>query len=108
MSSSIAAPTKPSSYVARVHDISLHYGKTVALDHVSLDIPAGGMVGFIGPDGVGKYSTLSLIAGARVIQSRTVEVLDHDMGRRRQREEVCPRIAFMPQGLGRNLYPTLS
>ena len=108
MSSSNAAPTKPSSYVARVRDVSLHYGKTVALDHVSLDVPAGCMAGFIGPDGVGKSSTLSLIAGSRVIQSGTVEVLDHEMGDARQRSEVCPRIAFMPQGLGKNLYPTLS
>jgi ribosome-dependent ATPase len=108
MSSSIAAPAKPASYVARVRDVSLHYGKTVALDHVTLDIPAGCMVGFIGPDGVGKSSTLSLIAGARVIQSGKVEVLGQDMGGARQRREVCPRIAFMPQGLGKNLYPTLS
>jgi ribosome-dependent ATPase len=108
MSSSNAASAKPLSYVARVHDVSLHYGTTVALDNVSLDIPAGCMVGFIGPDGVGKSSTLSLIAGARVIQRGTVEVLGQDMGGARQRKEVCPRIAFMPQGLGKNLYPTLS
>src|SRR5262247_1334514 len=100
MSSSNTAASKPSSYVARVQDVSLHYGTTIALDHISLDIPAGGMVGFIGPDGVGKSSTLSLIAGARVIQSGTVEVLGQDMGGARQRREVCPRIAFMPQGLG--------
>jgi ribosome-dependent ATPase len=108
MSSSNTASTKPSSYVARVHDVSLHYGKTIALDHVDLDIPAGCMVGFIGPDGVGKSSTLSLIAGSRIIQSGTVEVLGQNMADARQRSEVCPRIAFMPQGLGKNLYPTLS
>src|SRR4029453_4565576 len=102
MSSSIAAPAKPASYVARVRDVSLHYGKTVALDHVSLDIPAGCMAGFLGPEGVGKASALSLIGGACVSQSGTVEVLDHEMGDARQRSEVCPRIAFMPQGLGKN------
>jgi len=108
MSSGNTAPAKPSSYVARVHDVSLHYGTTVALDHVSLDIPAGCMVGFIGPDGVGKSSMLSLIAGARVIQSGTVEVLGRNMGDAKERREVGPRVAFMPQGLGKNLYPTLS
>src|SRR5262247_3703026 len=108
MSASNTAPAKPNSYVANVHDVSMHYGNTVALDHVSIDIPAGCMVGFIGPDGVGKSSSLSLISGARVIQSGTVEVLGRNMGDAKERCEVGPRVAFMPQGLGKNLYPTLS
>src|SRR3546814_5082370 len=66
------------------------------------------MVALIGPDGVGKSSLFSLLAGARAIQQGTVEVLGGDMANRRHRETVCPRIAYMPQGLGRNLYPTLS
>src|SRR5512139_998228 len=61
--------------VARVRGVSLRYGKTLALDGVDLDIPAGCMAGFIGPDGVGKSSLFSLIAGARAIQSGTVLVL---------------------------------
>ena len=63
---------------------------------------------FIGPDGVGKSTWLGLIAGARKIQQGTVEVLGGDMASQRHREAVCPRIAYMPQGLGKNLYPTLS
>ncbi|HMT47966.1 MAG TPA: ATP-binding cassette domain-containing protein, partial [Novosphingobium sp.] len=66
------------------------------------------MIGLIGPDGVGKSSLLSLVAGARAVQEGTVHVLGGDMADRRHREDVCPRIAYMPQGLGRNLYPTLS
>ena len=61
-----------------------------------------------GPDGVGKSSLLSLVAGARAVQHRQVLVLGGDMARRRHRNAVCPRIAYMPQGLGKNLYPTLS
>jgi len=94
--------------VARLINVSLHHGKTVALDDVSLDIPAGRMVGLIGPDGVGKSSLLSLLAGARAAQQGQVEALGGDMSQSRHREAVCPRIAYMPQGLGRNLYPTLS
>jgi len=66
------------------------------------------MVGLIGPDGVGKSSLLSLLAGARAVQDGTVEALGGDMSSKRHRDLVCPRIAYMPQGLGRNLYPTLS
>ncbi|TKA91133.1 ABC transporter ATP-binding protein/permease [Guyparkeria sp. SB14A] len=94
--------------VARLRGVGLRYGETVALDGIDLDIPAGQMVGLIGPDGVGKSSLLALVAGARAIQSGTIEVLGGDIGRARFRGQVSPRIAYMPQGLGRNLYPTLS
>ena len=94
--------------VASLRDVSLRYGAICALDAIDLDIPAGQMVALIGPDGVGKSSLFSLIAGARIIQSGSVEVLGGDMGNRRHRDTVCPRIAYMPQGLGKNLYPTLS
>ena len=66
------------------------------------------MAGFIGPDGVGKSSLFATIAGAREIQSGDVRVLGGDMRSKAHRSEVCPRIAYMPQGLGRNLYPDLS
>ncbi|MFZ2278468.1 MAG: ribosome-associated ATPase/putative transporter RbbA [Prosthecobacter sp.] len=100
----------PSSsvHVAHLVDVSLHYGKTSALAGVTLEIPAGQMVGLIGPDGVGKSSLLALVAGARKVQQGRVEVLGGDMAGARHREEVCPHIAYMPQGLGKNLYPTLS
>ncbi|MBB1078189.1 ATP-binding cassette domain-containing protein, partial [Rhodoferax sp. 4810] len=94
--------------IARVADLSHHYGRTTALDAVDLQIPAACMAGVIGPDGVGKSSLLALIAGVRKIQQGAVEVLDGDMYDRKHRAQVCPRIAYMPQGLGRNLYMTLS
>ena len=66
------------------------------------------MVGLIGPDGVGKSSLLSLIAGARTIEQGNVMVLGGDMRDVHHRRQVCPKIAWMPQGLGKNLYHTLS
>lgn len=97
-----------SAPVARLADVSLHYGKTVALDAIHLEVPAGCMVGLLGPDGVGKSSLLALISGARIVQEGAVEVLGGDMRSRRHRSRVCPAIAYMPQGLGKNLYPVLS
>lgn len=102
----IASPT--SAPVVRLRSVGLHYGKVQALRNVDLDVPAGVMAGLIGPDGVGKSSLLALIAGARAIQSGDIEVLGGNMGSARFRAKVCPRIAYMPQGLGKNLYPTLS
>jgi len=94
--------------VARLVGVGLRYGKTAALDGITLDIPAACMVGLIGPDGVGKSSLLSLVAGSRAVQEGSVHTLGGDMASARHRERVCPHIAYMPQGLGKNLYPTLS
>ncbi|MYM98544.1 ribosome-associated ATPase/putative transporter RbbA [Duganella vulcania] len=94
--------------VAALRGVTLEYGDTRALQAIDLDLPAGRMIGMIGPDGVGKSSLLSLVAGARAVQQGSVTVLGGDMRSKRHRDDVCPRIAYMPQGLGRNLYPTLS
>ncbi|KKI17656.1 ribosome-associated ATPase/putative transporter RbbA [Sphingomonas sp. Ag1] len=100
--------TTADDHVARLSNVTLRYGRTVALDNLDLILPARQMVGLIGPDGVGKSSLFSLIAGARAIQEGKVEVLGGDMSDKAHRDLVCPRIAYMPQGLGKNLYPTLS
>lgn len=94
--------------VVTMRDVSLFYGKTCALNDVSLAFPPGCLVGLIGPDGVGKSSLLSLIAGARRIQSGNVCVLGGDLADKGHRTRVCQRLAYMPQGLGKNLYPDLS
>ncbi|MBR0804322.1 ribosome-dependent ATPase [Bradyrhizobium japonicum] len=94
--------------VVHLDEVSLSYGSTRALDGITLDIPSACVVGLIGPDGVGKSSLLSLVAGAREIQTGQVHVLGGDMADAAHRRRTCPRIAYMPQGLGKNLYPTLS
>ena len=94
--------------VIRIASLVHRYQKTVALNDVSLNIESGTMVGLIGPDGVGKSTLMAVIAGAKVIQKGRVEVLDGDMRQRQHRNAVCPRIAYMPQGLGKNLYAELT
>lgn len=94
--------------VARLVNLSHRYGKTTAVSNVTLDIPENCMVGFIGPDGVGKSSVLALISGVRKIQEGSVTLFDGDMRSSRHRRDVCSRIAYMPQGLGKNLYMSLS
>ena len=102
------ARSDPSAPVIRLEAVGLSYGKTRALDGITLDIPSARMVGLIGPDGVGKSSLLSLAAGARAIQEGRVHVLGGDIADAAHRRRTCPQIAYMPQGLGKNLYPTLS
>jgi ribosome-dependent ATPase len=94
--------------IANLAGLTHRYGKVFALNDLTLDIPAGCMAGLIGPDGVGKSTLLALISGVRKIQTGTVTVLGGDMADEHHRRLSYGRIAYMPQGLGRNLYPTLS
>ena len=94
--------------IARLGNVTLTYHAKRALEGVTFDVPSECLVGLIGSDGVGKSSLLGLIAGARRIQSGQVEVLNGNMADAAHRNDVSARIAYMPQGLGRNLYPDLS
>jgi ribosome-dependent ATPase len=93
---------------AVVTGLSHLYGSVATLDGVTMSLPAGQLVGLIGPDGVGKSTLLAILAGARQIQQGAVRVLGADMSSSAARTTVCPRIAYMPQGLGKNLYPDLT
>ena len=103
--STVAAVGAP---VVSIKDVTHRYGATLALDGLSLDIPSGRMVGVIGPDGVGKSTLLALVAGSKQMQQGKVTVLGGDIADAAHRRDACPRIAYMPQGLGKNLYLELS
>ncbi|WP_294533212.1 ribosome-associated ATPase/putative transporter RbbA [uncultured Rhodoblastus sp.] len=94
--------------VVRLLHLRHDYGRVAALDGVTLDLPAGRIIGLVGPDGVGKSTLLALLAGAKALQQGGAQVLGGDIGDPRWRAAVCPRIAYMPQGLGKNLYPDLT
>jgi ribosome-dependent ATPase len=96
------------SIVARLKNLKHRYGAVIAPNDVTVDIPAQQMVGMIGPDGVGKSTLLALVSGVRKIQRGGILVLDGDMADAGHRRASYGRIAYMPQGLCRNLYPTLS
>lgn len=108
MPTAIARPSPEIKPIVSIRDVTHRYGKVLALDHISLDIPKGIMVGIIGPDGVGKSTIMALMAGSKKVQEGRVDALDGDMRQIRHRRAVCPRIAYMPQGLGKNLYLELS
>jgi ribosome-dependent ATPase len=94
--------------VVSIKNVTHRYKKVVALDGISLEIPAGIMVGIVGPDGVGKSTLMALCAGSKKMQEGTITVLDGDIADARHRRAVGPRVAYMPQGLGKNLYLELS
>jgi ribosome-dependent ATPase len=106
--SSERAPGSTDKPVVRVDAVTHRYGKVLALDGISIDFPPGLMIGVIGPDGVGKSTLLGIMAGSKKLQEGRMTVLDGDIGDIRHRRKVCPQIAYMPQGLGKNLYLELS
>ena len=88
--------------------LSHRYGKTVALEQINLSIQPGQTVALIGPDGVGKSTLLALIAGAKRIQQGALCVFDGDIRQKTMQRQLQQRVAYMPQGLGKNLYAELS
>jgi ribosome-dependent ATPase len=92
----------------RLEGVSHRYGRQLALDNLTLTLPEGGTIGLVGPDGIGKSTLLALVAGVKKLQQGSVHVLGGDMRDARFRRALSPRVAYMPQGLGRNLYPTLT
>ena len=108
MATAVASPSPSVKPAASIRDVTHKYGNVLALDRISLDIPSGLMVGIIGPDGAGKSTLMALIAGSKKFQVGRVDALDGDLRQVGHRRAVCPRIAYMPQGLGKNLYFELS
>lgn len=84
------------------------YGHLTALGGFSFSLPIGASCGIIGPDGAGKSSLLGLISGVKKIQNGSLQVLGGSIADNAHRETLYERIAFMPQGLGHNLYPDLT
>jgi ribosome-dependent ATPase len=91
-----------------VSGVAHRYGRVTALSDVTLAIPVGATTALVGPDGIGKSTLLSLIAGVRRLQTGTIRTLGNDVASHAGRDRIMSRMAYMPQGLGRNLYPSLS
>jgi ABC-2 type transport system ATP-binding protein len=78
-----------------IRDVSKRFGKTVAIDHLSLEIGQGDIFGLIGPDGAGKTTTMRIIATAMAPSSGSVLVDGIDAAR--QPEAIKKLIGYMPQ-----------
>jgi ribosome-dependent ATPase len=104
----MAGQSAMSNLAVQANGIAHRYGKQQALSDITFSLPAGTRCGLIGPDGAGKSSLLGLIAGVKTLQQGQLDVLGGAIEDRRHRDTLYARIAFMPQGLGGNLYPELS
>jgi ribosome-dependent ATPase len=92
----------------KIESLTHRYAEVVALDEFSLSVSEGETLAVIGPDGVGKSTLLGIIAGIKRLQAGRVWVMGCDFSNEIQREKVKAKVAYMRQGLGFGLYPTLS
>lgn len=94
--------------IVRVQELKKQFKKIEAVRGVSFEVKKGELFGLIGPDGAGKSTVMKIIAGVMSFDEGKVEVLGKDFKKEKEAEKAKAKIAFMPQGLGLNLYPTLS
>jgi ABC-2 type transport system ATP-binding protein len=75
--------TAPGESVAanacEICDLTVHYGKRVAVDRLSLQLQAGGVTLLLGPNGAGKSTALSAIAGALSPTQGRILIAGHDI-----------------------------
>jgi ABC-2 type transport system ATP-binding protein len=78
----------------RLDELTKRYGKHVAVDRLSLDVPAGEVFGFLGPNGAGKTTTIKMMAGLLRPTSGRIELAGHDL--EREPEEAKAVLGFIP------------
>lgn len=94
--------------IITVESLVKRYGRNgvQAVKNVSFDVYKGQVFGLIGPDGAGKTSVLQILAGVLRASDGHARVCGVDV--LAYPEDVKSTIGYMPQGLGLNLYDTLT
>jgi beta-exotoxin I transport system ATP-binding protein len=80
--------------VVETHGLSKHFGDTVALEHLDLEVAPGTVFGFLGPNGAGKTTTIRLLMGLHRATAGTGRVLGLDAWR--ARDEIHRRAGYLP------------
>jgi ABC-2 type transport system ATP-binding protein len=90
-------PSEPETgeYVIETHDLTKRFGDFLAVDHVSFSVRAGEVVGYLGPNGSGKTTTIRMLLGLLIPSEGSAQVLGFDATR--QTEQVRSRVGYMSQ-----------
>ena len=97
------ATTEP---LLQVRDLSVRYGKSVAIEDVSLSVVAGEVVTILGANGAGKTTLLNTITGFLKPVSGSIEILGHPIAG--QPPHRVFRHGVIQVSQGRDLFPSLS
>jgi branched-chain amino acid transport system ATP-binding protein len=90
----------------RIKDISVYYGKAVALDGVSLEVQEGNIVGIIGANGAGKSTILKVLSGLIPVNAGEIWFINEKIDKMATFDIVARGIIQVPEG--RRLFPYLS
>jgi ABC-2 type transport system ATP-binding protein len=77
------------------NDLTRMFGNFMAVDHVSFTIQAGEVVGYLGPNGSGKTTTIRMLLGLLRPSAGSATVLGYDVVR--QSEQIRARVGYMSQ-----------
>lgn len=77
--------------IFRLRDVSVHYGRRLALDHLTVQIPCGGLVALAGPNGAGKSTLLKALLGWVPLSTGEIRLGDDHP------RHLYPRLAYLPQ-----------
>src|SRR5210317_1972609 len=83
------------SAIISVHDLTYRFGDFVAVDHVTFDVEPGQVIGYLGPNGSGKTTTIRMLLGILRPSAGSAQVLGFDAAR--QSEQVRTRTGYMSQ-----------
>jgi len=81
--------------IISVHDLTYRFGDFVAVDHVTFDVEPGQVIGYLGPNGSGKTTTIRMLLGILRPSEGSAQVLGFDAAR--QSEQVRARTGYMSQ-----------
>src|SRR2546430_14934534 len=88
----------PSAPLLALEDLSIHYGRVQALEHVSLEVHAGEVVALIGANGAGKSTTLRSISRIVPIHRGRIAFAARDISGARPSDVVRLGVAQVPEG----------
>jgi ABC-2 type transport system ATP-binding protein len=91
-------------YAVETHDLTRRFGDFTAVDHVTFQVEAGEVFGFLGPNGSGKTTTIRMLCGLLAPSEGLGRVMGFDIGR--ESEAIKARIGYMSQKF--SLYPDLT
>ncbi|MBI4776707.1 MAG: ABC transporter ATP-binding protein [Deltaproteobacteria bacterium] len=89
-----------------VHDLTVHYGKALALDRVSLEVAEGAVVSIIGANGAGKSTILKAVSGMTPLTSGAISFRDRSIAGLKTPATVKLGLVHVPEG--RKLFPFLT
>ena len=84
-----------SDKVIEVERLTKKFGEFTAVDHISFEVQAGEVLGYLGPNGSGKTTTIRMLLGLLQPSDGNARVLGFDI--RKQAESIRPLVGYMSQ-----------